>query len=82
MLANFSGVKSERTISKFRKRERKLLCSFKPEHENRTSVSCRGHAMTAKKCTENCDAHAKLLNCLYKSVPFFAVLVAINIIVA
>ena len=35
MLANFSGVKSERTVSRFRKRKRKLLRSFKPEHEIR-----------------------------------------------
>ena len=35
MLANFSGVKSERTVSKFRKRKRKLLRSLKPEHEIR-----------------------------------------------
>jgi len=35
MLAKFSGVKSERTVSKFRERKRKLLCSFKLEHEIR-----------------------------------------------
>ena len=40
MLGKFSGVKSERTASKFRKRKRKLLCcvftsSFKPVREIR-----------------------------------------------
>ena len=79
MLAKFSGVESERIVSKFRKRKRKrkfcvvFIYSIKRAREIRSfrspsfdglpEVSCRSRATTAKKCTKKPDARAKILFC-------------------
>ena len=62
MFAKFSGVESERTISKLRKRKRKFLCCVHLLHE--ASVrEIRNRATTGKKCTKKHDAHEKFLFC-------------------
>ena len=64
-------VKSDRTVSKFRKRKRKFLCRAHPVDkagEWNWEVPWRSRATTAKKCTKNCDAQAKLFFCQSKSV--------------
>ena len=38
--------------------------------------------MTAEKCTKRRDARAKLLFCQFKPIAFFAVLVAVAVVVA
>ena len=74
MLAKLSGVKSERTVSKFRKRKREFLHCVRllriAGAWNR-EVSRRSPAMTAKKRTKKRDARAQLLFCWCKSVAFF-----------
>ena len=74
MLAKFSGVKSEKTVSKFRKRKRQFLrCARllrKAGAWNR-EVSRRSRATTAKRRTKQRDARAQLLFCWYKPMAFF-----------
>ena len=62
MLAKFSGVESERTISKFTKIERQFLSCVKASAENE-QFSCRSGATMEKKCEKERDASAKLLFC-------------------
>ena len=62
ILAKFSGVKSERTVSKFRKRKRKFLrCDqlLRKAGAWNEQVSRRSHATTAKKRTKKRDARAE-----------------------
>ena len=74
MLAKFSGIKSEKTVSKFRKRKRQFLrCARllrKAGAWNR-EVSRRSRATTAKRRTKQRDARAQLLFCWYKPMAFF-----------
>ena len=71
MSGKFSGVESERTISKFRKRN---FVVFSPTSTKRAR-SC------ATKAKKRCDAHAKLLFCQSKPISFFAVLVVVTVVV-
>ena len=66
MLTKFCGVDSERTVSKFRIRKRKLLCCVHLFHKagaRNQEVSCRSRSTTSKKCTKKRDGRAKLLFC-------------------
>ena len=63
MLANVSGIESERTVSKLRIRKRKYLCCAHKAGARNSEVSCRSRATMAKKCTKNHDAREKLLFC-------------------
>ena len=57
-------IKSERTVSKFRNRKRRLLCCVHLLHKAgawNLEVSYRSRATTAKKCTKQRYARAKLL---------------------
>ena len=83
MLAKFSGVKSERTVSKFRKRKRKfcvvLTYFVKWVGEIRkfyVAVMQRQQRNVQKK------RDAELLFCGYKPVAFFPVLFAVVCVVA
>ena len=57
MLPRFSGVESERTVFKLRKRKRNFCvvfaCSIKPARR----------VTAAKKCTKKRDAHPRLSFC-------------------
>ena len=64
-------VKSDRTVSKFRKRKRKFLCRAHPldkAGEWNWEVPWCSRVTTAKKCTKKCDTQAKLFFCQSKSV--------------
>ena len=65
MLAKFSGVKSERTVFKFRKNNKKICCVHLVYKVNAWNweVSRRSRATSAKKCTKKRDARAKFLLC-------------------
>ena len=67
MLAKFSGVESERNISKLRERKRKFLRCVHLLHKNGREIRNRS---TAAKCTKKGDARAKLLFCQYKPIAF------------
>ena len=74
MMAKFSGVESERTVSKFRKRKRKFLrCArlLRKAGAWNLEVSRRSRATTAKKRTKKRDARTQLLLCWYKTIAFF-----------
>ena len=66
-MAKFSGVKSVRTVSKFRKRKRKSVCVVLAYFVKRVreilEVSRRSRPTTAKKRTKKRDARAQLLLC-------------------
>ena len=74
MMAKFSGVQSERTVSKFRKRKTKFNCclvftySIKRAREIRNFTS-QSHS-DAEKYTENRNARVKLLFFLFKPLAF------------
>ena len=79
MLGKSSEVESERTVSKFRRRKKKILFLCSPTSIKRAREiknSCHSCATKAKKCTKKRDARAKLLFC------FSAVLVAVAVVVA
>ena len=64
MLRKSSGVESERTVSKFKRRKKKILFLCSPTSIKRAREiknSCTSSATKATKCTERCDAFAKLL---------------------
>ena len=62
--ANFSGVECWKTSSKFGKRKRKLLsCVSVLDKTWIKALSRCSRTMTAKKCTKQRDARAKLLFC-------------------
>ena len=66
MLAKFSGVECERTVSKFRKRKRTFLCFVHLLHKAgmwNWEHSCCNRATATKKCTKKRDARANLLFC-------------------
>ena len=65
MLPKFSGVKSERTVFKFRKNNKKICCVHLVYKVNAWNweVSRRSRATSAKKCTKKRDARAKFLLC-------------------
>ena len=81
ILANFSGVKSERTVSKFRKRKRKLLRSFKPEHEIR-----KFHVLVMQWWLRSVQKTVMYMQSYWIAyinlLLFFAVLVAVAVAVA
>ena len=73
MMAKFSGVKSERTVSKFRKRKRNFSCCARLLRKAgawNLAVSCRSRATTAKKRTKKHDARTQLLLCWYKPIAY------------
>ena len=76
-LSNVSEIfwfKSEGTVSKFRKRKIKFLCSAHLLHKTGAwnyEVSCRSRAATAKKYTKKRDAGAKFFFCQSKPIVFF-----------
>ena len=85
MLAKFSGVKSERIMSKLTKKEKKIVKLCSPTQQSRRMKletfmpqSCNdGWEMYKKEwCT------CKVLFCWYKPTDFFAVLVAVAVVVA
>ena len=64
MLAKFAGVKSERTVFKFRKRKKCVVFThfIKRAPEIRKFLRrSRATTTTAKKCTKKRNARAKLL---------------------
>ena len=75
MLGKFSGVKSERTASKFRKRKRKLLCcvftsSFKPVREIR-----RFHVAVVQRRLRNVQKSVmQVQSCCFDNVNLLLVL--------
>ena len=73
MMAKFSGVKSERTVSKFRKRIRKFLrcaCLLRKAGAWNLDVLRCSRVTTAKKRTKKRDARPQLL-CWHKPIAFF-----------
>ena len=73
MMAKFSGVKSERTVSKFRKRKRNFSCCARLLRKAgawNLAVSCRSRATTAKKRTKKHDTRTQLLLCWYKPIAY------------
>ena len=72
MLGKSSGVESERTVSKFRRRKKILfLCSpTSIKRAREIKNSCRSCATKAKKCAKRCVARAKLLFCQSKPIAF------------
>ena len=79
ILAKFSGVESERTISMFRKRKRKFLfCAPVLNEEVHIAVMRRRLGNVQKGVT-----HVRIVRfCAYKPIAFFAVLVAVAVVVA
>ena len=73
ILAKVSVVEFERTYLSS-EREKENLCVVFTYSIKR--------ATTAKKCTDKCNARAKLLFCQPKPIAFFAVLVAVTVNVA
>ena len=70
MLVIISGVKFQRTVSKFTKRIRKLLSCVHDLHKYEIRNSRRSREVTAKKCTRKRDARAKFLFCQSKPIAF------------
>ena len=73
MLRKSSGVESERTVSKFKRRKKKILFLCSPTSIKRAREiknSCTSCATKATKCTKRCDACAKLLFCQSKPIGF------------
>ena len=64
------------------KGSRCLVFTFSTKSEIILGSSCHSRAMTAKKCTKKCDAHAKLLFCQSKPTVFLPTLVAVVVAVA
>ena len=79
ILAKFSGVESERTISMFRKRKRKFLfCAPVLNEEVHIAVMRRRLGNVQKGVT-----HVRIVRfCAYKPIAFFAILVAVAVVVA
>ena len=64
MLAKFSGVESERTVSEFGKRKENLCSVFTNSIERALEIKMFPVAVTTdEKCTKKRDARAKLLFC-------------------
>ena len=64
MLAKFSGVESERTVSEFGKRKRKFMFRVHTSIERAREIKMFPVAVTTdEKCTKKRDARAKLLFC-------------------
>ena len=82
MLAKFSGVKSGRIMSKLTKKEKKLLSCAHLLHTagtwNFMPQSCNDGWEMYKKARCTC----KVLFCWYKPIDFFAVLVAVAVVVS
>ena len=77
-VGNFFWVKSERTVSRLRKWKRNFLCCAHLLHKVGTwnkEVSCRSHATTARKCTKQHDAHAKLFAVAISKTPYCHVVI-------
>ena len=86
MLAKFSGVEFETTVSKFRKRKRKFFAVFtyfiKRGHEFR-KFHVAGRVTTATKCKKKIKVIHEQRYCLanLKLLLFFPVLVAVAVVV-
>ena len=70
MLAKFYGAESERTVYIYiyiylnLEKEKENFCVvFAYFMKGQREISCRSRATTAKKCTKNRNARAKLLFC-------------------
>ena len=73
IVGDISGVESEGTLPKFRKRKRKFLSRVHLLHKAGTwneDVSCRSRATTAKKCAKKRDTRANLLFCKLTPIGF------------
>ena len=85
MLAKFSGVKSERTVFKFRKNNKKICCVHLVYKVNAWNweVSRRSRATSAKKCTKKFEVLAllpKLIAFLAFSLPSPSSLLKLHIV--
>ena len=83
MLAKFSGVESERTVFKFRKRKKN--CVVFAYFVKRAREIRKFHVLVVqrrlRKVQKKRDTRAKLLLC-YLNLLLFAVLVAVAVVVA
>ena len=78
---NFPGIEFLETESKYKSRKKTWsFCVYHLHKTPREGISRRGRAVTAKKCTKRLAARSKLFFS-YQNY-FFAVLVAVNVIVA
>ena len=78
---NFPGIEFLETESKYKSRQKTWsFCVYHLHKRPRDGISRRGRAVTAKKCTKKLAARSKLFFS-YQNY-FFAVLVAVNVIVA
>ena len=78
---NFPGTEFLETESKYKSRKKTWsFCVYHLHKTSREGISRRSRAVTAKKCTKKLAARSKLFFS-YQNY-FFAVLVAVNVIVA
>ena len=78
---NFPGIEFLETESKYKSRKKTWsFCVYHLHKTPREGISRRSRAVTAKKCTKKLAARSKLFFS-YQNY-FFAVLVAVNVIVA
>ena len=78
---NFPGTEFLETESKYKSRKKTWsFCIYHLHNTSREGISRRSRAVTAKKCTKKLAARSKLFFA-YQNY-FFAVLVAVNVIVA
>ena len=78
---NFPGTEFLETESKYKSRKKTWSCCVYHLHKtSREGISRRSRAVTAKKCTKKLAARSKLF--FAHQNYFFAVLVAVNVIVA
>ena len=78
---NFPGIEFLETESKYKSRKKTWsFCVYHLHKTSREGISRRSRAVTAKKCTKKLAARSKLFFA-YQNY-FFAVLVAVNVIVA
>ena len=78
---NFPGTEFLETESKYKSRKKTWsFCVYHLHKTSREGISRRSRAVTAKKCTKKLAARSKLFFA-YQNY-FFAVLVAVNVIVA
>ena len=78
---NFPGTEFLETESKYKSRKKTWsFCVYHLHKTSREGISRRSRAVTAKKCTKKLAARSKLF--FAHQNYFFAVLVAVNVIVA
>ena len=84
MQVKFHGVEFLETTPKFRKRKKNSSsCVYVLHKTSHQEISRPSRAVTAKKCTQKCNARAELLFLLLSLLLlFFDVLVAFAVVVA